>query len=55
MIGTYKNYYQHVRTRKLINNSLLRVVKNYSNLGLWCVKDSQGRVTLNLWTLRVQF
>lgn len=53
--GNYKAYYEHVRKQDLYVSDTLRVRKNYSNLGLWLVKDSQGRNTLNLFKLRIQF
>lgn len=31
-----------------------RIVKNTYNLGLWIIKDVQGRITVNLWKIRIQ-
>lgn len=53
--GSYKAYYEHVRKQTLFDNGKIRVKRNFHNLGLWLVKDSQGRNTLNLFKLRIQF
>lgn len=52
--GNYKAYYQHVRTHEIYNNGMVRIKRNFSNLGLWCVKDSQKRITINLGVFRIQ-
>ena len=33
----------------------MRITKNYFNLGYWIVKDTQGKITLNIGKIRIQF
>lgn len=33
----------------------MRIRKNYLNLGIWAVKDSQGKITVNIGYWRIQF
>ena len=51
----WSDYWQTVEKNRILSLGKLRIRKNWHNLGLWCVKDSQNRITLNLWTIRVQF
>lgn len=54
-LGNYKNYYEFVNKRVIFKNKKIRIVKNFVNLGVWIVKDSQSRITLNIFKLRIQF
>jgi len=53
--GSYKNYYNFIRKKTIFENRKMRIIKNFYNLGLWLVKDAQGRHTLNLFIIRIQF
>lgn len=53
--GNYRKYFEFCKKGVIFQSKYLRIVKNTCNLGLWIVKDSQNRVTLNLWNIRVQF
>lgn len=53
--GNYKSYYEYVRQLILFDNGKIRIRKNFYNLGLWLVKDSQSRYTLNIFKYRIQF
>lgn len=53
--GSYKDYYNFVKKQEIFNNGYVRIKKNFSNLGIWMVKDSQGKYTLNIFKYRVQF
>lgn len=54
-IRYYKHHYNYVKQRNVFDNGRIRLIKNFYNLGLWLVKDSQGRHTLNLFYYRIQF
>jgi len=53
--GNYKHYYQYIRQLVLFDNGIIRIKKNYLNLGLWLIKDSQSKYTLNIFKYRIQF
>jgi len=53
--GSYKNYYDFINHQIIIDTTYFRIRKNFLNLGLWIVKDSQGKHTLNIFKIRVQF
>ena len=39
--------------RRLKEKGPFRVRINFVNLGLWCVKTSNGEIILNLWKIRI--
>jgi len=53
--GNYKNYYEYVKQLTLFDNDKIRIRKNFYNLGLWIVKDSQSKYTLNIFKYRIRF
>lgn len=53
--GSFYNYFEYCNKLSLIDNKFFRVRKNSNNLGFWIVKDTQGKHTLNLWIIRLQF
>lgn len=53
--GDYKKYYDYVKKQVVFEAKYMRIKRNFKNLGLWMVRDTQGKRTLNLFLYRIQF